>query len=270
MIPERIAELAADRLSGASALVARAIEILRDALAGEADVIDTARALVRAQPSMAPMWNAALAALVGPARFDAFVMRVRRAPAALVENALHHFPAPPRHIITISSSGSVATVIEAFVRRSAVRVTCSESAPAMEGRALAARLAAAGARVSCTRDDEIDAAVAGADAVLIGADAVAARWFVNKTGTRSLVASATASHVPVYVAATRDKFASPAIAARLAPNPLFEATPLASVAGVLSDDGVLQPDVVRRICEAPETDTTLAFIALLHTASPDE
>ncbi len=38
-------------------------------------------------------------------------------------------------------------------------------------------------------------------------------WFLNKTGTRMLAASAAQQGVPVYVVATRDKFVSPAVAA---------------------------------------------------------
>jgi hypothetical protein len=54
---DRIAALARDRTSGASEIVARAVEILRDVLAEACDVTGAAGALVRAQPSMASVWN---------------------------------------------------------------------------------------------------------------------------------------------------------------------------------------------------------------------
>lgn len=263
MVSDRIAALAADRVSGASAILDRAIEILREALAGGADLTETARALVRAQPSMAPVWNAALAALAGPERFEAFAARVQRAPAALTRTALDVFTGPPRHIVTLSYSGSVAAVLEALVRRGPLQVTCSESAPAMEGRALAERLAAAGVAVTSTTDDAVDATVRFANAVLVGADAVTAQWFLNKIGTRSLVVAAAAAEVPVYVVASRDKFAGTAVTSRLAPTPLFESTPLAGVTGVITGDGVLAPGVVREVCEALDLEAPPSLVSLL-------
>lgn len=212
---------------------------------------------------MAPLWNAALAALAGPERFEAFAARVRLAPSALVRTALHLFDDGPHHIVTLSYSGSAAAVLEALAGRAPVQVTCSESAPAMEGRRLAERLAAGGVAVTCVSDRALDAAVRFADAVLVGADAVTAEWFLNKVGTRSLGAAAAAAHVPVHVVASRDKFAAPSVAARLATSPLFEPTPLAGVTGVITDDGVLEPVMVRQVCDALDLEGTLSAIALL-------
>jgi translation initiation factor 2B subunit (eIF-2B alpha/beta/delta family) len=284
MISERIAALAADRVSGASAVLARAIDILREALAGDADLTDTARALVRAQPSMAPVWNAALAALAArddPGRFEAFAERIARAPGLLTGCALDLFGDRARangverrdalHIVTLSHSGSVLAVLEALHNARSVQVSCGEGRPALEGRALAERLAASGITVTCTTDAALGEALTSADAVLVGADAVTAGWFLNKVGTRMLAAAAAAEGVPLYVVASRDKFASAAVAARLsvregAPtevwhdpppgvavrNLYFERTPLDAVTGVISDVGLLGIDRVRQVCEALE------------------
>src|SRR6185503_878188 len=107
-------------------------------------------------------------------------------------------------------------------------VSCSESRPALEGRRLASELVAAGIPVTYFSDAAIATALGppdfaaaharggGADVVLVGADAIAATWFLNKTGTRMLAAAATQQGVPVYVVASRDKFAGRELAARLA------------------------------------------------------
>ena len=284
MVSERIAALAADRVSGASAILARAIDILREALAGDADLTDTARALVRAQPSMAPVWNAALAALAArddPGRFEAFAESIARAPGLLTGFTLDLFgdrarangvePRDVLHIVTLSYSGSVAAALQEIHRTRPLQVSCSEGRPALEGRALAARLAASGIAVTCTADAALGEALTSADAVLVGADAVTAGWFLNKVGTRMLAAAAAAGGVPVYVVASRDKFASAAVAARLsvregAPtevwrdpppgvgvrNLYFERTPLDTVTGVISDVGLLGIDRVRQVCETLE------------------
>ncbi len=112
--------------------------------------------------------------------------------------------------------------------------------------------------------------------MLVGADAVAPEWFLNKSGTRMLAAAAAQQGMPVYVVATRDKFVSHAIAARLvvregAPaeiwgtppagvtvrNPYFEPTPLDLVAGIISDIGVLGTGMVPDVCDESQDALTL-------------
>ena len=301
MFHDRIAHLAADRESGASAILGVAIAILRDAIGAGADVTGIARALVRAQPSMAPVWNAALAALASnrdPGRFEAFAERVARAPHLLTRVALDVFGGGPDgdttasevpplrgaglHIVTLSHSGSVLAVLEAVHRVRTLRISCSESRPSLEGRTLAARLAAMGIPVACTTDAALGRALTSADAVLVGADAVAADWFLNKVGTRMLATTASALGVPVYMVASQDKFASPAVAARLAVregapaevwsdppagvtvrNAYFEATPLDLATAVISDNGILDASMVRETCEALDLEVPPTLVARL-------
>ena len=295
MVSPRIAALAADRVSGASEILARAIEILRDALAGDADLIETARAVVRAQPGMAPVWNVALAAVASrddPQRFDEFAERVALAPRALTRFALGLFDVTsgrairPRgstlHILTLSQSGSVLAVLEALGASRELEVSCGEGRPGMEGRALARRLAALGIPVTCMTDAAIAQALTSADAVLVGADAVTASWFLNKAGTRMLAAAALAQRVPMHVVASRDKFACAAVASRLelreaaasevwsdppagvrVRNVYFEPTPLDDVTGFITEDGLLDASMARRLCQALDADAPEHLVALL-------
>ena len=99
--------------------------------------------------------------------------------------------------------------------------------------------------------------------VQASADAIAAAWFLNKSGTRMLAAAAGQRGVPVYVLAGREKFTAPDVAARLElrsgtavevwsdpplgiaiKNPYFERIPLELVAAIISDVGALGPDHV--------------------------
>jgi translation initiation factor 2B subunit (eIF-2B alpha/beta/delta family) len=280
MTPElekRIALLASDRESGASEIVDDAVSILRSALRSGDPVLAVARAVCRAQPSMAPVWNAAIAAL-GSAedsgRFDRFVERVSRAPEALLRFAVECFETggskrAPLRVVTVSFSRTVAMVMERLAQSRRLRVSCSESRPALEGRTLAARLVSAGVAVTCFADAALGHALGGADAVVVGADAVAPEWFLNKSGTRMLAAAAAQQGVPVYVLASRDKFVNHAVAGRLvireggaseiweAPppgvivrNPYFEPTPLDLVTSVISDAGILGAGMVPDVCEA--------------------
>ena len=306
MFSSRIHDLAADRVSGAAEILRRAIEILRDALAAHADMVEVTRAVVGAQPSMAPVWNAALAALAArddPGRFDRFAGRIARAPEALARAASEVFgpdvlpvggtrsspsrespPAGgrPLQFVTISFSGSVLAVLEAVRRTRPVEVVCSESRPANEGRALAARLAAGGIPVTCVLDAAIGQSLAAADAVLVGADAITAGWFVNKAGTKMLAAAASTQGVPVYVVASRDKFACAGVAARLTlgegspadvwrdpppgvvvRNVCFETIPFDLVRRLITDDGVLDVGTARQVCEALDGESPAALVSLI-------
>lgn len=272
-LPERLAALAADTSAGAAELLAEALDILFAARAAHADVHQIARAVCEAQPTMAPLWNAARAALADdPERLNQFAARVRRAPAALARYAVAHFadddPQRPLHVVTLSYSSSVVTVLHAIRTTRPLHVGCSESRPALEGRRLAAQLAATGTPVTFFGDAAIGHALNSADAVVVGADAIASFWFLNKSGTRMLAAAATQQGVPMYVVATRDKFAGPELAARLAlrhgdpgevwteppvgvdvRNPYFESTPLDLVTAVISDIGVLGAGMIPDVCE---------------------
>ena len=280
----RIEAIAGDRESGASDILDAAIGVLRDALAsGETGQITrAARALCRAQPTMAPVWNAAIEAVLAcraeaptvrrrTERFERFAQRVARAPGALARFAAECFalddPAAPLRLVTLSSSRSVLTAIGALAAARTLRLACAEGRPGLEGRRLAAAIGALGIPVTFFSDAAIGQALAVADAVLVGADAIAPEWFLNKSGTRMLAAAAAQQGVPFYVVATREKFVGHGVAARLvvregapeeiwdAPppgvtvrNPYFEATPLDLITGVISDAGVLGAGMVADVC----------------------
>ena len=170
--------------------------------------------------------------------------------------------------MTISSSSSVAVALTAIRATRPLHVSCSEGRPALEGRRLAADLAGLGVPVTFFADAAIAHALSDADAVLVGADAIAASSFLNKSGTRMLAAAASQQGVPVYVVASRDKFVGRELAARLvirsgapgevwdaAPpgvavqNPYFESTPLDLVTAVISDMGILGTGMIPDVCE---------------------
>lgn len=287
---KRIARLAGDRESGASEILATALTILREALETGADLVEVARALCRAQPSMAPMWNAATAALAArddPAALERFAQRVARAPYAIERFAAEPLlagvaPDATLRVVTISFSATVAHVLEGLARRRPIIAACGEGRPALEGRHLASRLAAAGVPVACFADGAIGHALETADAVITGADAVAPEWFFNKSGTYMLAAAAGHRGVPVYVLAGREKFVSDTVARHLAVreglpdevwaeppagvavrNPYFEAVPLHLMTAVITDVGILGADNVRELCETLARSTPPSLLECL-------
>jgi translation initiation factor 2B subunit (eIF-2B alpha/beta/delta family) len=286
----RIDGLGTDRESGASALLRQALAILGAARPlGDGAVLEAARRIWDVQPSMAPLRNAALEAVASfdrPARFERFVQRVEHAPRILARVAGDFFAADAAdagatfRCATISSSSAVRVVIDAVRATRPVEVWCSESRPALEGRALAASLAWAGVIVTCVADAALAHAMPHVDAVLVGADAIAPDRLLNKSGTRMLAAAAVQHGIPVYVAATRDKMVGAAVADTLtiregdadeiwpAPppgvtvrNPYFEWIPLDLVAALLTDAGVLGAGMAPAACAAVHDETTSAALA---------
>ncbi len=289
----QLAQLAADATSGASELLPHAIEILRAAASLPPDAaLDPARAVGRAQPSMASLWNAALAARRDrrvPGALDRFDERRLRASGALVRCALDQLLLPGagiRHVVTISFSGSVVACARAMAARAALRVSCAEGRPGLEGRRMARALAGLGIPVDFYGDAALGEALGqegqGETVVLVGADAVTPGWILNKTGTSMLAAAAAQHGVPVYVVATRDKFMD-ARASRLlrivehdpqdvwddAPsgvvvrNAWFERVPVGLVTGVVTDVGTLSPDMLDEACRAASADVEDEDVAAL-------
>jgi translation initiation factor eIF-2B subunit delta len=294
-----VERLRADATSGASELLPHAIAILRGAASLSPDAaLVVAGAVGRAQPSMASLWNAALAALRdrrAPGALDRFAQRRRRATDALIRCALDQLLLPqagPRHVVTISFSGSVLACLRAMARRVPLRVSCAEGRPGLEGRRMARALAEAGIPVAFWGDAAIGEAVRGEGrdetVVLVGADAVTPGWILNKTGTSMLAAAAAQRGVSVYVAATRDKFvdaraarllrrvehdprevwedAPPGVAVR---NVWFERVSRGLLTGVVTDAGTLSPDMLEEACRAASADVTEADVASLLAGSDE-
>ena len=237
-----LAAIARDRRSGAAELALRAVTALQTWLRqhpepSEAELTEIARVLLRAQPSMAPILRlancVALAAddenpsnALWPAARD---MRdvLRTAPRRIARQ----FAAALRRsrLWDIATYSYSATVVEALRRaRSRIRsVRCSESRPSMEGRAMAARLASAGIHVVLETDASLFSRVQEQDLVVLGADQIGERSFVNKIGTETIVGRATGAGKPVWVLADTTKFLPLGIslaARRLAakPQPAWE------------------------------------------------
>jgi len=270
-LDKAIARLAADHRSSASALVPAAIRVLRRARAAGADALaEAARDVCLAQPAMGSLWNAAAAALAGDATLDRFARQAERAPDAIARTARSLVETGDRRplvLVTWSASGPVRRLVEALARKGPLTVRCAEGRPALEGRALAAALSRAGATVEVFADGALASAVEGAAAVVVGADAVTAGWFVNKAGTRALALAGGAIGVPTYVLAGRDKCLGAALSRQLrlregppseiwarrprgvtARNPYFERVPWSDVAALATDSGIVGDADVEEMC----------------------
>jgi translation initiation factor 2B subunit (eIF-2B alpha/beta/delta family) len=221
-VEEALAAIAADASSGATALVLRAVALLR-AVAGEPALLGRVAAAVQgAQPAMAGFRTAAAVAIAAadPTReLDRLAARIRRAPQAIAA-----FAGPliqlrrgggTLTVVTISHSASVEHTLVEVGGREPLRVRCAESQPGGEGAGLAAKLVSEGIVAEVYADTAIAAALESADAVVVGADALAAGAFVNKAGTAGLTALAQIRGVPCLVLAGREKILPAEVFGRL-------------------------------------------------------
>jgi translation initiation factor 2B subunit (eIF-2B alpha/beta/delta family) len=264
---------------GAAYISVRALEVLRDeaAIAADADddwesLADLALALREARPSM-PVVRNRINRVMHAASDDHGPRAVEQAASAGIQAALHADERAARRaaerigdarVATLSRSGTVTTALS-LADTEAVLV--AESRPGREGLAVAAELA-----------DEMDVTVTtdaafayvvdewGADAVLVGADAVRTDGaVVNKAGTRTAALSGTCEGIEVLVAAAIDKVA-PEDRTDLEPresdevyesdadvrvrNPTFDVTPAECVDAVVTESGVLDAEEVADVVAA--------------------
>ncbi len=162
-------------------------------------------------------------------------------------------------VLTLSRSGTVLRAL----RDHPERVLVAESRPGGEGVGVAEDLAEADLDVTLVPDAAVAHYLAAGevDAVLVGADTVLADGrVVNKVGTRA----AARENVPLYAVAARDKVApgeEPDLedadprdvydgdAPLSVAASLFDVTPADLVAGVVTEDGVLDADDVASVAE---------------------
>lgn len=271
--------VAGETKHGSAYISVRALEVLRDRAAalaagradprgGEwADLSDLARTLLEARPGMQAVANRVNRAMaVAADRRTAAAVEaaasdtIARALDAGEQAAANAADRVGRCVLTLSRSG---TVMETLRQAGPEAVLVAESRPAREGVDIAEELAGViDAEVSVF----VDAAVAhmlatrAIETVLVGADAVLANGqVVNKVGTRAAALASAREGVPIYVVAAKDKVAPTAEpdletgapdevyegdAALTALNPTFDVTPADLLAGVVTEDGLLDADDV--------------------------
>lgn len=172
--------------------------------------------------------------------------------------AVELVPESDAFIATLSHSGAVFEALRQLHEKGRrPRVLLAESRPGLEGREMAARLAALGIPVWLVADGALAMLLQSATAVWIGADAVTEHGVLNKVGSYVTALAAREHGVPVHAIAVRKKLI-PAGTAALAitempaselwdsppenvrpRNVYFEMVPHALLRGVVVEDGVL-------------------------------
>lgn len=282
-VDDLVAALRADVSSGAARLAHSAAETMRVAAlrvpaTSSAELrtalAKTARAIVAAQPAMAPMVT--LARLVVEAvEVPADLQEARRAAAAAAaafgrdvdlrveraaERAASLLP-EGGSVLTVSSSSTVRRTLLQDGARRAVRVTCLEGRPLLEGRALAADLAHAGLAVTVAVDAGASSLVPACSQVLAGADSIGDLGVVNKIGTLAVAQAARRAGIPFHVVTDDTKLLPRGYPQRPADdrppeevwdapagvrvwNRYFELVPTELATAIVTDAGVFTPEAL--------------------------
>lgn len=243
-----------------------------------ASLLEFLHAAQGSQPSMALVhqfaWRALEVADTGIARGDALpVLResldascqaerddLAANHAAMTRHALALFDTRGAWVATLSASAAVRDgLLAAQQAGREPRALVGEGRPNLEGRAMAAELAAAGIPVWLVTDAALPLLLSQARMVWLGADAVTDAGVLNKIGSFAVALAAREHSVPVYALAPRRKFLSArnralkivemppaevwdAPPAGVEPrNVYFETVPLPLLRGVVVEDGVLPP-----------------------------
>jgi translation initiation factor eIF-2B subunit delta len=283
-VRRHIEEIRADNQSGAATLTRRAADAFL-LLAHESsperlrtNLRQAARLLVRAQPTMAPIFNLCNGVLwkVLAVR-DAYIRR------RVLEAFCHGFVAgldvaadgiaartaklirDDMTVMTHSYSQTVLTALRsAWDAGTRFQVICTESRPVNEGVALAGELARQGISVTLIVDSAMGRFLPSAGLALVGADAICSEGLVNKMGTSLLALAAREQETALYALCGSEKILpggyrlpeeppkDPAeVAGELPPNVTvpnfyFDRTPFRLLTGVITEGGIMKPATLRR------------------------
>jgi translation initiation factor eIF-2B subunit delta len=241
-----------------------------------------AQALIAAQPAMSPIFNLANETLLSIDGLRA-PQEIRRAARAACRDFVSRLQSAGEKIgeiaanliqdgITVMTYSYSSTVLKALLvakeRGRRFDVICPESRPMREGVTLAAKLSQTGIAVRLIVDAGVFSLLPEAGVVLVGADSVSPQGLVNKIGTAGLALAAGALGVDVYALCGSQKFLPASYPLRpqelrdpaeimadpipnvTAINRYFDLTPLEHLTAIVTEDGIIRPNELRRHLES--------------------
>lgn len=272
-IKEIEVRIAQDRQRGASELYSEAVAILEKFFAekqwGEEELLKVLSALVKAQPSMAPMLTLANRLLlafeegIAAVREELEKIRAQRRDFMdkIKENAIKLLKSY-RKIMTVSYSSSVVQVLSSL---KGCEVYIPEGGVAGFGIKTAGILRKQGVSVTVVSDCFSATLMKEMDVFVSGADALTLKWVVNSCGTYPLALSAKEHQIPYVVLSEVCKFLPSELQAFYqiytttykrsdfeVLHQLFDRTPLEFVSFVVTEEKVMDTHmVVERIKSQP-------------------
>ncbi|OYT60760.1 hypothetical protein B6U81_04430 [Thermoplasmatales archaeon ex4484_30] len=253
---KEIDELKEDKKSGAQEIVEKAGKIILQYFEeGDGDEVERiCLDLIKAHPSMAPLWNLTNIALCYDAsEVKKFLKDNEKKIIALGKEVLKDASI----FITHSRSSTVVKLLQEIGKEREIEVTCTESRPMCEGKLLAEEIACPSIKVTLVIDSAIFSFIDKADAIVVGADAITLKGIVNKIGTHAIAFLARKNSVPFYVVSQTQKiFPWVKIEESLEKhgrmeikNIYFDVTPLSLVTAIITNEGLLKENDVKKRCK---------------------
>jgi translation initiation factor 2B subunit (eIF-2B alpha/beta/delta family) len=227
-LTELVQPIRDDLLSGAAEIALRAIILFQTVMSDESGsveqlkegIVATARALVEAQPAMAPLFHLSNMVLLAmekektvegiqtscQAALDKFERTLCESANVIADLVFDLIP-PGELVFAYSFSSTVVScLLNARARGRYFRVACTEARPAMEGRKLAARLAAGNIEVIHTFDNALGLILPNCSAAFMGCDSIGKPGVVNKVGSWATAVACRELGIPLYALAGTEKF----------------------------------------------------------------
>ena len=286
-IDDQIGAIRDDRLSGAWELARKGARVLVALAKGskavsaeefQRELLDAGQALIKAQPSMAPLVNLVNRSLFA-VQEEIDLEEAKRALITTTQGYVDHLersveriaqrvlPLIPHGLILTHSFSStvLAALLHAKQGGRIFTVLCTESRPQYEGRMLAERLAQAGVDTQLVVDALAPSMIRDIEVVFVGGDSLSTEGLVNKIGTYPLALAAGVHKIPFYALCGTEKFLpldytlpeeNPKDSREVWPdypqrvevvNRYFDLTPLEYLTGIVTEEGMLSPNEVREI-----------------------
>lgn len=277
-----------DLTSGAAEIALQAISVFRTIIAESAGqdvnktrdlLVETAKAVIKAQPAMAPLFHLGNNVLIATQdakstedmeakcdeALEKFEKQLCESASQIADHVYELIPAGELVFAYSFSSTVVSSLLNARQHRKFFRVVCSESRPSLEGRKLASMLAQSGVEVMHTFDSAMGLILPPCRVAFMGCDAVANPGIVNKVGSWLLALACRELKIPLYALAGTEKFvtderlfefedfsrpgdevwdAAPAGVRVL--NNQFELIPFSWIAGLVTEHGILQEEDIEK------------------------
>lgn len=285
-----IEELAADTTSGAAELArdaARVFSLLAERTESKdlpsflSELSATGRRAIRAQPSMASLFNLVNTLLFGldeAGSLDEARQRVVSEARGFAEELVSRGERIAEETLSLLPDGCTllthsrsSTVLTALLlakdRGLELEVVCTESRPLYEGRRVAEELSRGGIRTTLITDASVAHYMSQVDLVMVGADSVSGEGLVNKMGTHGVALAARAHGVLFYGLCGSEKLLPAGypyfeIEARhpeevwpghpegvTVLNYYFEVTPLEYLSGLVTERGLLLREELEEMLE---------------------
>jgi translation initiation factor 2B subunit (eIF-2B alpha/beta/delta family) len=278
-INDAIQEIQLDNTSGSIELAKKSAELLIRLINQDDSynyLINTAYALIKAQPNMASIFN-----LVNDMMFKIDRNKGKQ-PKKIVnaycekylenlENSDKKISEKTNEIIknngTIITHSYSSTVLSTFLyaKRFGKRFTviCTESRPKKEGINLVRKLGRNKIKVKLLVDSAVFSLIPYADLILVGGDAVTDTGLINKIGTKGIAMTANHYNTPIYALCSTIKFLPKNYPVTLdhLKNPdeiikskiinvspinyYFDYTPLEFITGFITEKEILKPEEVK-------------------------